>query len=647
MMSAENRTVASEARTTAHAARVQNLIRKTAAAGCAVVLAGSMIPTTAFAQSTRSSDYGAAEKTEVVYVKASDSGKQTGVYVVNQFQSDTATEVHDAGTYTSTKNLADEQELNASGTSTIKVGANQTYLYQGNLDASTETPWNVTITYKLDGKTVKASELAGKSGDVEMTLSVKPNDSCKNSYADNYLLQISSSFDNDLAWDIDAEDATSAQATGSTQVSYMLFPGKSAEYTVKAHVSDFEFDGWQLVGVPLSIALDIDDNEFGSLTEDLDKLEDAGKELNDGAQELASGSTTLANSSKTLASSTGTLAGSSKTLADSTGTLVSSTTTLADSAKSLAAGGATIGDGLNALSANGSSLISGVTQLQDGILGQSAQLGSAAGQVDVASAQAAYSQAAQSYTAAFAGAFAQAFMSAYQQYVAAGASPEEAQQRAQADAAQVASQATAGDYASLEQALTELVTAQATKSGYESASTALAQVAPNCDPLKDGITSYVAAASQLAHGATEWNAGASQLASGASELSGGAGKLASGANQLSDGAGQLASGANQLSSGAGTFANGAGTLAGGTQELQDQTTGISGKMIDAVRDKLTEYLNPSFTLHDFANDSTEGIENVQFVYKTDAIEIPDDDEEEAEPEDNRTFFEKLLALFGM
>ena len=619
MMNTENRTVASEARTTAHAARVQNLIRKTAAAGCAVVLAGSMIPTTAFAQSTSSSDYGAAEKTEVVYVKASDSGKQTGVYVVNQFQSDTATEVHDAGTYTSTKNLTDEQELNASGTSTIKMGANQTYLYQGNLDASTETPWNVTITYKLDGKTVKASELAGKSGDVEMTLSVKPNDSCKNSYADNYLLQISSSFDNDLAWDIDAEDATSAQATGSTQVSYMLLPGKSAEYTVKAHVSDFEFDGWQLVGVPLSIALDIDDNEFGSSTEDLDKLEDAGKELNDGAQELASGSATLANSSKTLASSTGTLA--------------SSTTTLADSAKSLAAGGATIGDGLNALSANGSSLISGVTQLQDGILGQSAQLGSAAGQVDVASAQAAYSQAAQSYTAAFAGAFAQAFMSAYQQYVAAGASPEEAQQRAQAGAAQVASQATASEYASLEQALTELVTAQATKSGYESASTALAQVAPNCDPLKDGITSYVAAASQLTHGATEWNAGASQLASGASELSGGAGKLASGANQLS--------------SGAGTFANGAGTLAGGTQELQDQTTGISGKMIDAVRDKLTEYLNPSFTLHDFVNDSTEGIENVQFVYKTDAIEIPDDDEEEAEPEDNRTFFEKLLALFGM
>lgn len=619
MMNTENRTVASEACTTAHAARVQNLIRKTAAAGCAVVLAGSMIPTTAFAQSTSSSDYGAAEKTEVVYVKASDSGKQTGVYVVNQFQSDTATEVHDAGTYTSTKNLTDEQELNASGTSTIKMGANQTYLYQGNLDASTETPWNVTITYKLDGKTVKASELAGKSGDVEMTLSVKPNDSCKNSYADNYLLQISSSFDNDLAWDIDAEDATSAQATGSTQVSYMLLPGKSAEYTVKAHVSDFEFDGWQLVGVPLSIALDIDDNEFGSSTEDLDKLEDAGKELNDGAQELASGSATLANSSKTLASSTGTLA--------------SSTTTLADSAKSLAAGGATIGDGLNALSANGSSLISGVTQLQDGILGQSAQLGSAAGQVDVASAQAAYSQAAQSYTAAFAGAFAQAFMSAYQQYVAAGASPEEAQQRAQAGAAQVASQATASEYASLEQALTELVTAQATKSGYESASTALAQVAPNCDPLKDGITSYVAAASQLTHGATEWNAGASQLASGASELSGGAGKLASGANQLS--------------SGAGTFANGAGTLAGGTQELQDQTTGISGKMIDAVRDKLTEYLNPSFTLHDFVNDSTEGIENVQFVYKTDAIEIPDDDEEEAESEDNRTFFEKLLALFGM
>ncbi|MGN0072344.1 MAG: hypothetical protein ACI36W_00830 [Coriobacteriales bacterium] len=556
------------------------VLRKTTAAVCAAALASCLVPATVLAQgggSNEGSDYGSALKTEVVYVKTDGTGEQTGVYVVNQFQSSTDTEVRDAGTYESVRNLSDEQELSAAGTSSFNVAGGETYLYQGNLSASTQMPWNIELSYTLDGRSVSAEELAGASGELEMTLAIEPNSTCQGNYADNYLLQVSASLDNELAWSIEAPDATVAQATGSTQLTYMVFPGKSASYTVRAQVADFEFSGWQLVGIPLSIALDIDDGEFGDATEDLDKLEDAGKELNSGAQELDSGAQELKSAVRRLQD-----------------------------------GSLSLSEGLSTLAQGSSGLQEGAQQLQYGVGQQAEQLGTAAAQVDVAAAQAAYSQAAQAYTAAFAGAFTQAFNAAYQGYAAAGVPAQEAQQRAQADAAQAAGQATAAEYAALEEALTAFVTAQATKSGYESAASALSEVSASCEQLGAGLAEYAQAAGQLSAGAGEWSNGAAALYGGGKELASGAGKLAE-----------------------------------GTQELEDETSGMSTKMIDEVRDKLESYLNPSFELRDFVNGSTDGMQSVQFVYMTEAVEIDDEDEDEPAPQDERSFLEKLLALFGL
>lgn len=553
-----------------------NAVRKATAAMLAATLCASMVPAAAFADAG-DSDYDGAYKTEVVYVKTDGAGDQAGVYVVNQFQSDADAQVSDAGAYESVKSLTDDQALSAQGTSRFTVDAGETYLYQGNLAASTQTPWKVAVSYMLDGKAVQASELAGATGTLEMTLSLEPNEACEGDWADNYLLQVSAALDNDLAWDIDAADATVAQATGKTQLSYMVFPGKSATYTVRAEVRDFEFDGWQVVGVPLSIALDVDDDEFSDATDRFDELEDASRELNSGAQELASG------------------AGS-----------------LADAAGSLRSGGMTLSQGFDALASGGSELESGVGQLQSGIGEKSAQLSAAAGQIDVDSARTAYAQAAQNYTATFAGAFTRAFNAAYQQYLAAGLPDEEASSRAQADAAQAAGQAAAGQYEALSQALGALVTAQATKTGYESAAGALGEVAPSVDALASGISSYVDATGQLAAGAKTMSAGTSALASGVSSL-----------------------------------ADGSDALAGGTSELEAQTDGIGQQVIDQVKDKLTDYLNPDFVLRDFVNGQVEGTKNVQFVYKTEAVEIPEEEVEEDDGADTRTIVQKFLALFGL
>ena len=77
---------------------------------------------------------------------------------------------------------------------------------------------------------------------------------------------------------------------------------------------------------------------------------------------------------------------------------------------------------------------------------------------------------------------------------------------------------------------------------------------------------------------------------------------------------------NLLSSGAGTLASGASELGSGMQELTDRTSDLDTQVINTVKDKIEEMLNPSFTPTDFVNGEQGGHMNrVQFVYMTGAI----------------------------
>ena len=44
---------------------------------------------------------------------------------------------------------------------------------------NTEMPWTIKVRYKLDGVEYAPSELAGKSGKLEISISIKENKNCK------------------------------------------------------------------------------------------------------------------------------------------------------------------------------------------------------------------------------------------------------------------------------------------------------------------------------------------------------------------------------------------------------------------------------------------------------------------------------------
>jgi len=61
------------------------------------------------------------------------------------------------------------------GKITIDNSGDELY-YQGIMKSNTEMPWNIKVKYKLDGKEYKAQDLAGKSGKLEITISIKKNE---------------------------------------------------------------------------------------------------------------------------------------------------------------------------------------------------------------------------------------------------------------------------------------------------------------------------------------------------------------------------------------------------------------------------------------------------------------------------------------
>ena len=324
--------------------RTGNIKKATAFTLSAAMLLGST-GVTAFAADS-------AKKEEVVYANLDEAGDVTGVYVVNSVQ---GSDITDYGKYTSVKNLTTEDKIDVDGDKiTIHTDSDKVY-YQGDLDTK-EIPWNIAITYKLDGKGYKAEELAGKSGSLEINISITQNKNCDESFWSGYALQGTLTLDATKCKNIVADQATIANVGSDKQLSYIILPGKGADLTVKADVMDFEMDAISINGVKLNMDMDVDDSE---LTDQVKEIQDAITELNDGASDLNDGASDLNDGASELDDGAADLKDGADKLNDGAGALK-------DGVSSLKTGVDTLGTGAGELKTGASALASGAADAYDG-----------------------------------------------------------------------------------------------------------------------------------------------------------------------------------------------------------------------------------------------------------------------------------------
>ncbi len=297
------------------------------------------------------------EKEEVIYAMLGNDGEVTGVYAVNSFAGG---DIVDYGNYTGVRNLTTEDEINQDGEKiTIHTDADKVY-YQGDLDTK-NIPWNIDITYKLDGKEYTAEEIAGKSGALEINISITQNDKCDEAFWEGHALQATLVLDGNLCKNIEADNATIANVGSDKQLSYIVLPGKGADITVKADVMDFSMDEITINGVKMNLDMDIDDS---SITDKIAELQDAVTELDDGAGELADGTKELKDGASSLKDGTKELKDGADEVNTGASTLASGASTLKDGAGSVNTGASQIASGAQSVNEGMSSLTEAMGQLK-------------------------------------------------------------------------------------------------------------------------------------------------------------------------------------------------------------------------------------------------------------------------------------------
>lgn len=178
--------------------------------------------------------------------------------------------------------------------------------------------------------------------------------------------------------------------------------------------------------------------------------------------------------------------------------------------------------------------------------------------------------------------------------------------------------------------------------------------------IDSGIGAYTGAVAEITAGYTEVANGAAKLASssgalkdgaaklyaGTGDLLSGIGTLYQGANALSAGSVKLDSGVTQLLNGISQLFDGSKKLEDGTSTMRDETDGMDGMINEKVDDMLAGITGKNVEISSFVSDRNEEVESVQFVIRTEGIQMEAEDADVVGTEENLTFWQKLLKLFG-
>ncbi len=414
-----------------------------------------------------------AEKQEVIYATLDNSGTVKRLYAVNVLKGESGTLIQDHGTYESVSNLTNTSEITHLSDAVLFEMPDEDFSYQGNL-TSTDLPWSIAFTYRLDGQEVQAADLAGKSGTLEITLHTSQNPAVDARYFENYLIQATCTLPMDKVENVQTDDGSIALSGSDTTVNFMVMPGKDGEASLTAQVTDLEMPGISVAAIPFSMAIDAPDT--GSLVSNFDALIEGADQLDLGTQQLAQGIDAVR-----------------------------------DATRQAAAGAAEVAQGATQMS-------QGLAQYQQGLRAAADEAAGSVSQDDIAQAQENYKAALSVYAAAYA--------AEYERLMAAGdITSEEALKQAAANLSGSSAEQN------MTVAMRTLVELMAASAGSQGAAQALDQAADGLGPAAD-TQSLIGGMAALDAGTTELAQGLDQLAGGTGDLSQGASSLQEGTAML-------------------------------------------------------------------------------------------------------------------
>lgn len=363
---------------------------------CVAMLAAA-VGITAFAANSQKNDTGSKspdlpdlirptetadiEKNETVYVIAGADGSVKKIIVSDWIKNNSGNTVirDDAALSDVTNVKGDETYTMADGSRVWNAEGNDIYC-QGSTDR--ELPVVIAVSYTLDGKTVSADELAGKSGRVTVRFDYKNQqyeaveiDGKKEKIYVPFVMLTGMLLDGDRFSNVEVTNGKLVNDGDRIAVVGIAFPGLGDDLGISADkyeipdyvemtadVKDFKMTNTVTVAVgDLFGRLNTDALDTTDINDAIGKLTDSMTQLTDGADALYGGLGTLLEKSGELAAGIDKLAAGAEQLKNGAGQL-------ADGSAQLAAGAGELAAGLGTLSSNSASLNAGAAQVFDSLL---------------------------------------------------------------------------------------------------------------------------------------------------------------------------------------------------------------------------------------------------------------------------------------
>ena len=641
----------------------------------AVAMAGAICGSTAFSSislaATKSS-----EKEEVIYANLTSSGDIEKIYAVNIFEDK---DIVDYGVYETVKNMNTMDKINYSnGKITIQNSEDKLY-YQGIMKQNTEMPWTIKVRYKLDGVEYAPSELAGKSGKLEISISIKENKNCKKNFFENYALQTVVQLDTNLCENIKSDEATMANVGGLKQLTYTILPGNEKDIKITTDVTDFEMSEIQVNGINLNLGLDKDSIDTSSLTGELDKLKDAvndlddgANELNDGAKKLDDGAVTLTDGIKTIQDGLDQLNSKSSSLTSGSSEVLSALKTIQSSLNNVS----TSSKDLKQLSSASTSIKSGIDSLVKGLKTVDSSIDTYNSSLKKAGLNSASELAQKNKQALSALGITNTQRKLYSAYTSGGSQAVSAElaklaQAGDSEAVELYKQVSAGNTDAVTQyvqAAGKLISVEtllkadasyiegssklingidaqmSTYSGQTTLMSGAVSLQTNYKKFDASIQDLVSSLNNLMANMTQLKNGINKLTDNYATLDSGIKEYTSAVNKITNGYSKVYEGALDLVSGTHSLYKGTTELTDGTGEFKGETSDLDSKVDDEVDSMIDNFAGGDFEVESFVSDKNTDVDSVQFVIKTEAIK-----KEEVKVEEEKTeelnFWQKLLNLF--
>ena len=233
-----------------------------------------------------------ASKDETIYVSLKHDGRVEDLKIINRIHGNSDEKYYiDYGEYSYIKPLIDGIDPIMERDRVkwpLKDLENRDIYYEGTV--SKDLPMAIDIRYFLDGKEVTGEELAGKSGDFRMSISIEDEA--------NLSTQIQVPLDVDVFSEMRVDNGTISVVGKTMMVVFTYLPVLGdGQFTLEAKGRDIELDSIMITSTNSELPFLDELDEFSS---GVDELADAFDRLADGSNELNRGTLKLRDGLKEL-----------------------------------------------------------------------------------------------------------------------------------------------------------------------------------------------------------------------------------------------------------------------------------------------------------------------------------------------------------